>query len=322
MVLKSTSFLLIAAAVGAAQNPGPNEVRISLTGKPWSVSVDATGLTTNINETQPDGRRYFEAANSSTGVALSVTLEQIGGPADLAGCREVFRNRLQSLAEMHPSDEKQGQQGQMATQEFMVREFNGAPVQQKNMYLCLVKENVFADIHLSKVSYAVKDEPLLNAILNSVHFVEGNSPAPTSWDLFLAGTKSYDSGNFTAAIGPYQRAFDIEKQERRLDASFWRVLLENPAMSYGVTGKLDAAEEIMRYGLTKDPEYPMFYFILADTYAERGDLDNTIKFLTIAFEYRKNVIPGEKMPDPRKDDSLQRFLKNDRFRKFLDTLPK
>ncbi len=59
---------------------------------------------------------------------------------------------------------------------------------------------------------------------------------------------------------------------------------------------------------------------MACVYAERNDQANAIAYLKKAFEYKANVIPGEKMPDPRTDDSFQRFLKDEKFRKFLDTL--
>lgn len=315
-----TFWFLIAGGVALAQDP--SSMRISLVGKPWSLAIDSPGFKTQLNETKPDGRRYLEAVNEATGMVLSATLEQVSGPADLEGCRQGFRGRLESLAWMHPSGETERRDGQIAIQEFMVKELNGAPIQQQNLFACFVKENVFVDVHISKTMFTAKDQPLFAAILGTIHFVDGNAGGLSSLDYFREGSKPYVVNDFAAAIGPYQKALDMEKQDRKLDLSTWRVLLDNLAMAYGVTGKDASAEEVVRYGLTKDPQYPMFYFILADVYAERGDLDNTIKFLTTAFENRNNVIPGEKLPDPRTDDSFQRFLKNERFMKFLDSLPK
>jgi hypothetical protein len=67
--------------------------------------------------------------------------------------------------------------------------------------------------------------------------------------------------------------------------------------------------------LSKDPEYPMFYFLMADTVAERNDLENTLKFLRLALKFRANVIAGEKLPDPLRDDSFKRFAGNAEFKK-------
>jgi Tfp pilus assembly protein PilF len=80
-----------------------------------------------------------------------------------------------------------------------------------------------------------------------------------------------------------------EKKEQKLDTSQWRVLIDNLAMAYGITGKLTAAEEVLRHGLSKDPTYPMFYFITADLHAERNDFSNTMKNLRLALKYKSNV---------------------------------
>jgi hypothetical protein len=64
----------------------------------------------------------------------------------------------------------------------------------------------------------------------------------------------------------------------------------------------------------------MFYYNLACVNAERNDMDKTIDYLKKAFALKANAIPGEGMPDPRQDDSFQRFMSNDHFRKFVDSL--
>lgn len=100
----------------------------------------------------------------------------------------------------------------------------------------------------------------------------------------------------------------------------WRVLIDNLSMAYGITGNLNASEAVSRYGIAQEPEYPMFYYVLACTLAEKGDLDATIENLAKAFSLKKNMMPGDKMPDPRKDDSFKRFLKEDKFMKMLKAL--
>jgi hypothetical protein len=45
-----------------------------------------------------------------------------------------------------------------------------------------------------------------------------------------------------------------------------------------------------------------------------------LSFLGKAFARRAHSIPGEEMPDPRQDDSFQRFMSNDQLRKFADSL--
>ena len=78
----------------------------------------------------------------------------------------------------------------------------------------------------------------------------------------------------------------------------WRVLVDNLAMAYGITGKLEAAEQVLNDGVSKDPAYPMFYFLMADASAEQNDLENTLKLLRCLEVFRENMNPGESCPTP------------------------
>ena len=65
-----------------------------------------------------------------------------------------------------------------------------------------------------------------------------------------------------------------------------------------------------------------FYYNLACIYAEMNDMESTMSYLKMAFKYKENVIPGESMPDPRSDDSFQRFMNNEKFRRLVESLSK
>ena len=117
--------------------------------------------------------------------------------------------------------------------------------------------------------------------------------------------------------GDYQKALDLEKEQPKLDKTMWRVLVDNLAMSYGISGNLGKAKETLDYGLSKDPDYPIFYYLMANTYAEMNDEDNAIAYLKRAFERKRNMIAGETFPDSATDDSFQRFMKCEKFLKAL-----
>jgi Tfp pilus assembly protein PilF len=84
-------------------------------------------------------------------------------------------------------------------------------------------------------------------------------------------------------------------------------------MSYGISGDLKKAKETFEYGLSKDPDYPMFHYNMACTFAEMNDEDNAIAFLKSAFKNKENMIAGEVMPDPSNDSSFTRFMKDEKF---------
>jgi hypothetical protein len=97
------------------------------------------------------------------------------------------------------------------------------------------------------------------------------------------------------------------------------VLIDNLSISYGITHDLTSAREALTYGVSKDPDYPLFYYNLACVMAEKG-LPDTENYLKLAFERRDNLIPGETFPDARDDDSFQTLLLQREFRQFLAAL--
>ena len=99
-----------------------------------------------------------------------------------------------------------------------------------------------------------------------------------------------------------------------------RVLIDNLGMAYGITGDLGKASEIFNYGVSIDPLYPIFYYNIACTYGEKDDAENAISYLKKAFANKAHVIPVEKMPDPRTDDSFTRLMKNEDFAKAITSL--
>jgi tetratricopeptide (TPR) repeat protein len=136
---------------------------------------------------------------------------------------------------------------------------------------------------------------------------------PQTLKFMEEGSRFFLEQDYKQAIGPYQKALDLEKKTRTLDEALWRVLVDNLGMAYGISGDLKRARETFEYGLEKDPKYPMFHYNMACTYAEMNDVDKAILYLQQAFQYKKNMIKGERFPDPWTDDSFQRFMNNDKF---------
>ena len=93
-------------------------------------------------------------------------------------------------------------------------------------------------------------------------------------------------------------------------------------MAYGITGDLKNSRSTLEYGISKEPEYPMFYYILANTYGEEDDEPNAVKYLRLAFKYKKNMIEGEKFPDPLTDDSFKNFADSATFQKAVAEMKK
>jgi len=142
----------------------------------------------------------------------------------------------------------------------------------------------------------------------------------TSFELLQQASRLYLQHDYKGAIGPYSQALELEKVNAKLDKTLWYVLIDNLGMSYGITRDLQEAKETFNYGVSKDPTYPLFYYNLACTYAEMNDVANASSYLKKAFEYKANTLPGERMPDPRTDDSFKKLMKNKEFQELAKSL--
>ena len=136
---------------------------------------------------------------------------------------------------------------------------------------------------------------------------------PETLKLLEQGSRSFLDGDYKRAIPPYRKALDREKENRTLSDTIWRVMVDNLGMAYGISGDLKKAKETFEYGLSKDPNYAMFNYNMACTFAEMNDVDKAISYLQQAFQNKQNMIKGERFPDPWTDDSFQRFMKDDKF---------
>ena len=301
-----------------AQSTSSDQVEISLPGEGWSVAADLKGFTIDHNGMQADGRYYLMAHQDQPPFAFSIYLEKVPGTADMAGCRDSLAQKskmVQSIADAFRNSES----GQTGFLEYTIDEFKGSKVHQKNLFACMAQGDVYVDLHISKTQYQPQDESRLQSLLQAVRFVDSSGLQTQDKDI-RDGSKYYVQGNYPKAIEYYQKALQREKDSHYLNQTTLRVLVDNLGIAYGMTGDLKQAKETFDYGVSKDPAYPLFYYNLACTYGEMGEIKMTEDNLTRAFHYRENAIAGEEMPDPREDSSFQRFMKDEDFRKFLDAL--
>jgi tetratricopeptide (TPR) repeat protein len=302
----------------AAQQPQPLRGHVSLPGKDWGLVLELPGFVVKASEVMPDGRRYMAAENETTHLVVSVTLEQVKSSSTARPCHESLEQKTK-----HPPNKIQNVRisrlGDLDVMRYTVPKVGGQQTDQESLYACQFYEGAYIDIHLSKVNYTSTDEPLFTEVINTMHIARVQ---PSSMDLLQQGSLFYLQHDYTGAIGPYSEALELEKADPKLKRSLWYVLVDNLGMSYGITGNLEKAKETFEYGLSKDPTYPMFYYNLACTHAEMGSATEAENYLRRAFDNKANVVSGESMPDPRKDESFKKLMKNKQFREFVETLPR
>ena len=309
--------LMSIALMCVGEEPKPMSGRLSLPAKDWGVVLNLPGFAVKSVETKPDGRRYMVAENETTNVVVSLTLEEVksGGPA--SSCRDSLKNRTKNVP-LKIKDVRFSRSGDVDVMHYRVPELRGQSINQESMFACQFYDNSFIDLHVSKVNYVAADEQLFSDVLRSMHL---DTVQRSSKELVEQGSRFYLQHDYKGAIGPYSHALELEKANPELEKSLWYVLVDNLGMSYGITGDLQKAKGTFEYGVSKDPTYPLFHYNLACTYAEMGDAAEAGNFLKKAFEYKANFLPGESMPDPRKDDSFKKLMKKDKeFRELADTL--
>jgi len=318
LLLLAVVFLLLTPASLLHADTNSKEIQLSLPDKRWSLSINLPDFKIEKAEFNKDvtGRMLY-ATNSRSGVIISIFLEKATFKGDSKACREYYWDKVKKSL-FQKDNIRFSEIGEMACVEFMVKSFQGIPVNQKNLFAYLAKDDVCINIHLSKTTFTHKDEELFNSILKSVNFTENY--IPTWYDYFVFGSEFYLNKNYQKAIQYYEKLLELEKKNRQIERDIWRILVDNLGMAYGISGNLSKAKETFEYGIANDKTYPLFYYNLACTYAEMNDLDNTIDNLQKAFSYKQNMIEGEQMPNPKTDSSFAKFMKNEKFLAILETL--
>jgi tetratricopeptide (TPR) repeat protein len=125
---------------------------------------------------------------------------------------------------------------------------------------------------------------------------------------------------YGAAVGPYEKARVLERKGAALSQDQHRILVDQLAMAYGISGQLKKVHELLDEAVEWDPKYPLNYYNLACAFAEEANKPKMLANLALAFQRRSHVLKGEQMPDPRSDSSFQKYVHDVDFLKLMKTL--
>ena len=273
-------------------------------------------------------RPVFHLTDHKDGLEVSYVLfPNTTGSSSPKVCRDdVLRAAESSLSAVpgvtHIKDakhaEEPGRDGQLlATGSSLVESVGEVKVRQQNLFGVYASATACAEIHISKTGYGEGDDPTMSAQLASFQFERAYVPAMIDYytlgSVFYQVTKSFGSAAFY-----YQRALDTLPADAPLN--FRRVIVDQLSIAYGTIGQLKRSRTINETAVVTDPDYPIYYYNLACTDAEEGDATKARTHLQQAFDRKDNVLPGEHLPDPAQDSSLQKLKKNKEFWGFVTTL--
>ena len=162
------------------------------------------------------------------------------------------------------------------------------------------------------------DDPGIRKLMDGFTFDSQYTPGFA--DFLVYGEVLYRHQVFRQAAPLLEHALSLLPPQSTENLTQHRILVDETGMAFGASGNLNRAREIFRAAITRDPDYPLYYYNLACADAEQDNAVDAKLHLQQAFERRQNLLPGEQLPDPAHDESFSRLLSNPDFMRFLQTL--
>lgn len=313
---------LFSCALAWGQQSGFGKANITIPGVTGSLELDA-GPTAWETRVRPDGKEtQLQAMGRPDHLLVTAFLQRVTFAASAERCRDEWWPLTEKGTKEHHvklEQLRENSQDGIARVEYLIPELLGRPIRQHVVHAYLGARDLCAEIHLSKVGFAAKDQELFDEVVASARLrtddsgLQDQAQASQATGYLGQASRFYMQHNYPAAAERYQKALDLEKQKRTLNKTMFRVLVDNLGMSYGISGNLPSAKATFEYGITQDPEYPLFYYNMACTFGEMGKMDEALEQLRLAYKYKANMIAGESFPDPLTDDSFRSFVNDKKF---------
>lgn len=181
----------------------------------------------------------------------------------------------------------------------------------------LAKADICGDLEFYSEKSLSADDPGIRKTFESYRLATDYVP---QWkDAFIYAQILYEHHLYKGAGPVFEEALKglpADQSQRTMV----RVITDQAGMSYGIAGDIPKAREIFEAAIAKDPDYPLYYYNLACADAEEKKLSDARAHLQEAFARKKNMISGETIPDPTKDDSFLPYKDNKEFWSFLQSL--
>ena len=143
---------------------------IALPGNDWALAIDLPGFVVSREQLRDDNQgAMMQAENGKTGMVVSIFLERAPTLGTSKACRDFYWAK-DLKSPLKKTDIQLSESAQMALVEWMVHEFGGAQVRQKNVKAFMARKDVCIDIHLSKAGFTPGDQTLFTKILDSVRY--------------------------------------------------------------------------------------------------------------------------------------------------------
>jgi hypothetical protein len=164
----AVTFVLVCVSLAHA---GEEAVVLSTPEIGWAMKVKAPGFVLDQKHVEPGGNAYFMASDRGRRLIISGRIEKVNKVGTAKEVRKYFWEEIKKTA-FKMDDIKMSEPGQMATVEYLIREHQGIPLNQKNLWAFFAKGQYWMNLHLSEVDFQPGDEALFKRILQSVSLEE------------------------------------------------------------------------------------------------------------------------------------------------------
>jgi hypothetical protein len=205
----------------------------------------------------------------------------------------------------------------VAVSSYTAKSANGAMVYSVRAFVAT--GDVCGDLEIYSAKTIGADDADVRAIVDSYRL--DPEAVPNFGSALIYAQLLFKSANYKEAAPIFEAALARLKNEpRAANKDGRRIVIDQAGMSYGMSGDVAKAREIFERAMLEDPDYPMNYYNLACADAEEKKLDSARSRLQQAFARKANIVKGESMPDPTKDDSFLPYRGNKEFWTFLEGL--
>jgi len=269
------------------------------------------------------GRPSAEFLNATTNVTVSFLIwENLSGTPTAEGCRKdildaIRKNQPKLISNETMALSHDGHGNSLATASNLT--YLGAKGHNHNVFAFAGSAKTCAEVHASVLAGTSGEEDGLRAALALFH--PDLVYRPTWVDYYAEATAFYLQSPGMAA--PFYDAALKAMPEKAPDPEVLkarRIATDNVVSELGMMGDIRKAREYAERGIKLDPDYPLNYYQLACADAEEGKTADAKVHLREAFDRKQNVLPGESMPDPSKDDSIRKLKHHADFWAFVMTL--
>lgn len=306
----------------AQTNADQSDFRIALTTRPGQLHWHADGFKIVEYSAKPNGEEIgIRGRNDSGSLTFLGFLFVVPGQAQLTGtrCRDGALDALKRGApgvKILATSEMQ----RSGSSSIAIANYSGQDRAGKALYSIrsFVASGVLCgDLEVYGDTPTRPDDPEIKKILDSYGLDTSYKPQPN--DILLYAQILYEHRNYAAAAPIFEQLL-ASLNDSQNQQTMKRVATDQAGIAYGISGNTAKARAIFEKAIATDPDYPMYYYNLACADAQEHKLAEARSHLQQAFARKGNVIRGEKMPDPSKDDSFLPYQNDRDFWKFVEGL--